>query len=117
MPRTTLALLGWLTCFSASSGGVLSAVTWSCLELFTYLLHENRQQVMQKVRIFVPKPWIARISRMVRGSGQMAIGESTSSKAMAKGRRRRKHIRRQDRNALANALRTMRSTSHHFRLL
>ena len=48
MPRTTLALLGWLACFSASSGGVLSAVTWSCLELFTYLLHENRQEVMQK---------------------------------------------------------------------
>lgn len=48
MPRTTLALIGWLACFSASSGGVLSAVTWSCLELFTYILHENRQEVMQK---------------------------------------------------------------------
>ena len=49
MPRTTLALTGWLACLSASSsGGVLSAVTWSCLELFTYKLHENRQEVMQK---------------------------------------------------------------------
>jgi hypothetical protein len=58
MPRTTLALTGRLACFSASSSGLLSAVTWSCFQLFNYLLHENRQEVMQKVRIFVPKPRI-----------------------------------------------------------
>jgi hypothetical protein len=69
------ALTEWLVCFPASSGGVLSAVTWSSLELFTYVMHENRQEVMQKFRIFVPKPWIhrrrvcapgIRISRSVR---------------------------------------------------
>jgi hypothetical protein len=47
-------LPGWLACFSASSGGVSSAVTWSCLELFTYLLHEIRQEVMEKFG-FCPK--------------------------------------------------------------
>jgi hypothetical protein len=75
MSRTTLALPEWLTCFSASFGDVVSAVTWSCVELFNYLLHENQQEVMQKVRIFVPKPRIRRrracapgirISRSVR---------------------------------------------------
>jgi hypothetical protein len=47
MPRTTLAVTGLLACLSASSSGLLSAVTWSCLELFTYILHEIRQEVMQ----------------------------------------------------------------------
>jgi hypothetical protein len=42
-------LTRWLACFSASSGGVLSAITWSCLELFTYILHEIRQEVMEKL--------------------------------------------------------------------
>lgn len=47
MLRTTLALTGRLACFSASSNGLLSAVTWSCLELFTYVLYENLQEVTQ----------------------------------------------------------------------
>ena len=48
MPRTTLALPEWLTCFSASFGDVVLAVTWSCVELFNYLLHENQQELCKK---------------------------------------------------------------------
>jgi hypothetical protein len=99
MPRTTLALPEWLTCFSASFGDVVSAVTWSCVELFNYLLHENQQEVMQKVRFFVPKPRIARRTRMVRGTGWMAKGGSTSLKAMAKTIAEGANIRRQSRSA------------------
>lgn len=81
MLRTTLTLTKWLACFSASSGGVLSAVTWSCFELFNYLLHENRQEVMQKCRIFVPKPRIAR-NVMAAVAAPNAFGADLGKSAM-----------------------------------
>jgi hypothetical protein len=43
MPRPRLALAGCLACLS---GGLWSAVTWRCFELFNYVLHEIRQEVM-----------------------------------------------------------------------
>jgi hypothetical protein len=58
MPRPTLALTGRLACLS---GGLWSAVTRRCFELFSYVLKEIRQEVMQKLRFFVPKPRIAQI--------------------------------------------------------
>jgi hypothetical protein len=44
MARPILALTGCFACFSS---GLLSAVTWSCFELFTYVLREIRQEIMQ----------------------------------------------------------------------
>jgi hypothetical protein len=52
MPRPTLALTGRLACLS---GGLWSAVTRRCFELFSYVLNEIRQEVMQNFAFFCPK--------------------------------------------------------------